>query len=94
MMPHPIITVPFLLHFLLQPIKLQLGLIVCVDFMSPYDLCLSPFYLSFWKRNCYKFKSLQQLFCSNLNINNFVTNFEFVELEKTIFFDLITFLRL
>lgn len=49
-MLHPIIKIPFLLHFILQPIELQLGLIVCVDFMSPYDLCLSPFYCCFWKK--------------------------------------------
>jgi ribosomal protein S8 len=35
------------------------------------------------KKIATNFKSLQQLFCSYLKFENFLTNFEFVKLDKT-----------
>jgi len=78
MLYHSIIAIFFLLHFFFHSIKLQLDLVVFVDFGSQ---CLSPFYHFSLGKFCYKLKSLQQLFCSYMNFDNFLTNCESIKLE-------------
>jgi hypothetical protein len=54
------IIVLFLLHFLFLHVELQFDLVVCINFKSPSNLCLSPFYHS----------SLEKTIPTNLNIYN------------------------
>jgi hypothetical protein len=72
----------FLYYFFLHFVTLLLDAIISIDFKSPFNLCLLPFYPSSLEKKLPQISIVTIVVSSYLIFNNFFTNYKYVNKKK------------